>query len=82
MVLADPSDLGHGKNNFNTLPTDEMFEGQCFAILAMFYCNTSFQNPVFFQPPHFRLLYVPLRVFVAGPSMLNSGCGPYGAPLS
>ena len=27
------------KNNFNTLTTDEMFEGQRFAILAMFITN-------------------------------------------
>ena len=32
------------KNNLNTLTTDEMFKGQCFAILAMFCYNVEHFN--------------------------------------
>ena len=34
------------KNNFNILTTEENFEGQCFAILAMFLDVVMFYNPL------------------------------------
>ena len=47
------------KNNFNILTTEEIFEGQRFAILAMFYSNAWFFTTTGVCKLIFKFKFVP-----------------------